>query len=113
MLDYCAGVAGGKEDRDGDGGLGGERGREREVVDERLDPYSGRVGREEEEEEGGRRGVLRGLVRNERGVEGIVRARTWGVLRGRCGDGNGDGDGDGDMGWEEAVGRWRRERREG
>lgn len=112
MLDYCAGVAGGKED--GDEGLGGGRGWERELVDERMDPYSGRVGREEEGEEGGRRGVLRGLVRNERGVEGIVRARTWGVVRGRCGDDGADEDGvGGEGGWEGAVGRWRVGRREG
>lgn len=65
------------------------------MVDERLDPYSGRRGVRRE----GRAERLGEVVRVERGVEGIVRARTWGVVGERCGD---DGEG-----WEEALERWR------
>lgn len=75
-----------------------ESAKERErVVDERLDPYSGRFFPREARTE-----VLAGVVRNERMVEGIVRGRTWGLVRERCGGG--------EEGWEEALDRWRRER---
>lgn len=49
------------------------------VVDERLDPYSGRYFPREV-----RTQMLASLVRNERMVEGIVRSRTWGMVRERC-----------------------------
>ena len=64
------------------------------VVDERLDPYSGRFFPREARTES-----LAGLIRNERGVESIIRARTWGLVMERCGD-NGTG-------FEEALNRWR------
>lgn len=67
-------------------------------MDERLDPYSGRFFPREARTE-----VLAGVVRNERSVEGIVRSRTWGLVRERCGGG-------GEEGWEEALDKWREER---
>lgn len=78
---------------------------EERVVDERLDPYSGRFfPREPRTEELGR------LLRLEGGVEGIVRERTWeGVVR-RCEGLGVDGRGDG---WEEGMRRWRDRRSEG
>ena len=72
-----------------------ETAKERErVVNERLDPYSGRFFPREARTES-----LGNLVRNERGVEGIIRARTWGLVMERCGDTG--------VGWEEALNRWR------
>ena len=73
--------------------------RERErVVDERLDPYSGRFfPKEARTEELARR------VREERAVEGVVRGRTWGVVGARC-EGFGLGEG-----WEDAVGGWEKD----
>ena len=65
------------------------------VVDERLDPYSGRFFPKEKRTE-----VLAGVVRNEVAVEGIVRERTWGVLGGRCEGLRGR--------WEEGLGEWER-----
>lgn len=84
------------------------------VVDERTDPYSARdysYARESKVEE------LRGVLRNERGVEDIVRRRTWSVLVERCvgggptagpeaGIGTGhdrEGNADSDVGWEGAY----------
>lgn len=67
------------------------------VVDERLDPYSGRFfPKEARTEELARR------VRAERGTEEVVRGRTWGVLKGRCEGVEG--------GWGETFERWETER---
>ncbi|OTA87777.1 hypothetical protein M434DRAFT_399366 [Hypoxylon sp. CO27-5] len=76
-----------------------EKNRER-VVDERLDPYSGRYFPREPRTE-----ILANLLRQERSVESIVRSRTWGLVLERCGDGFQDA--------EEALNNWRtgRERR--
>lgn len=75
-----------------------ESARDRErVVNERLDPYSGRFTPREARTE-----MLASLVRNERSVENIIRARTWGLVTERCGD-NGQG-------WQEAVDGWRKSR---
>lgn len=73
-----------------------EKNRER-VVDERLDPYSGRVFPQEP-----RTTQLVMLIRQEQAVEDIVRARTWGVVRDRCGVPVED--------WRSALGAWRREK---
>ncbi|KAL8937662.1 MAG: hypothetical protein Q9216_004314 [Gyalolechia sp. 2 TL-2023] len=94
VLNYCAGVAVDPEDpdliaREGESAKDRER-----VVDERLDPYSGRFFPREARTES-----LANLIRNERGVEGIIRARSWGLVAERCGD---DG-----VRWEEALDRWR------
>ncbi|KAL8712322.1 MAG: hypothetical protein Q9220_003473 [cf. Caloplaca sp. 1 TL-2023] len=94
VLNYCAGVALDPEDPD----LvlrQVESAKERErVVDERLDPYSGRFFPREARTES-----LANLIMNERGVEGIIRSRTWGLVNERCGDTA--------IGWEEALNRWR------
>jgi hypothetical protein len=70
-----------------------ERVRER-VVDERLDPYSARYFPREARTE-----KLAALVRQERAVESIIRARTWGLVVERCGDDWGE--------WEQALNHWR------
>ena len=70
------------------------RDRER-VVDERLDPYSGRFFPAEARTE-----ELARVVRNERIVEDIIRSRTWSVLKERC-EIHGD--------WRLAVERWEKE----
>ena len=94
VLSYCAGVAVDPEDpdliaREAESAKDRER-----VVDERLDPYSGRFFPREARTES-----LANLIRNERGVEGIIRARTWGLVTERCGDTG--------IGWEAALNRWR------
>lgn len=73
------------------------------MVDERLDPYSGRFFPREARTE-----KLAGLVRSERGVETVVRARTWGVVGDRCSSGGGE-----DEGWEAAMDKWREEEERG
>ncbi|KAL8988505.1 MAG: hypothetical protein Q9177_002434 [Variospora cf. flavescens] len=93
VLAYCAGVAVNPDDpdliaREAESAKDRER-----VVDERLDPYSGRFFPREARTES-----LANLIRNERGVEGIIRARTWGLVTERCGDG---------AGWQEALDKWR------
>ncbi|KAL8831128.1 MAG: hypothetical protein Q9170_005430 [Blastenia crenularia] len=94
VLSYCAGVAVNPADpdlilREAESAKDRER-----VVDERLDPYSGRFFPREARTES-----LASLIRNERGVEGIIRARTWGLVTERCEDTA--------VGWEEALDRWR------
>lgn len=96
VLNYCAGVATSPDPDDPDLILREtESAKDRErVVDERLDPYSARFFPREARTES-----LAHLIRNERSVEQIVRARTWGLVTERCGDTSGD--------WEEALNRWR------
>ena len=73
-----------------------ERDRER-VVDERLDPYSARFFPREARTE-----KLATLIRQERSVETIIRARSWGLVTERCG---------GDfVDWEAALDDWRKGR---
>lgn len=94
VLNYCAGVA--LDPGDSDLLLREiESAKEKErVVDERLDPYSGRFFPREARTES-----LAHLIRNERSVENIIRARTWGLVSERCGDLG--------QGWESALNRWR------
>lgn len=93
-MNYCAGVALGPDDPD----LAlkqFESAKERErVVDERLDPYSGRFFPREARTE-----MLANLIRNERSVESIIRSRTWNLVTERCGDSGSS--------WEEALNKWR------
>lgn len=78
-----------------------ESAKERErVVDERLDPYSGRFFPRETRTE-----LLANLVRNERSVENIIRLRTWGLVEERCGTSG--------KGFEEALNEWRTTRKSG
>ena len=94
ILSYCAGVA--LDPSDPDLLLKQvESAKERErVVDERLDPYSGRFFPREARTE-----MLANLIRNEKSVESIVRSRTWGLVSERCGN-------EGKT-WEEALNQWR------
>ena len=98
VLNYCAGVAINPDDPD----LAlkeAESAKERErVVDERLDPYSGRFLPREARTE-----TLANIVRNERTVESIIRSRTWGLVGERCGN-TGEG-------WDEAFNKWRSTRK--
>lgn len=64
------------------------------IVDERLDPYSARFFPREARTE-----QLAALLRNENAVEGIVRARTWGIVSERCEGAEGT--------WEEGFDKWR------
>lgn len=98
VLTYCGGVATSPDPDDPDLLLRQvESARDRErVIDDRLDPYSSRFFPREPRTES-----LANLVRNERGVENIIRARTWGLVNERCGETS--------AGWEEALNRWRTE----
>ncbi|RYP58665.1 hypothetical protein DL769_008851 [Monosporascus sp. CRB-8-3] len=96
VLTYCAYVATSPDPDDPETALRKaetERSRER-IVDERLDPYSGRYFPREPRTE-----RLAMLLRQERSVEAIVRSRTWGLVRERCDDSAEDA--------EEALNRWR------
>ena len=103
MLNYCASVATSPDPDDPESVLRqveSERDRER-VVDERLDPYSARFFPREARTE-----MLANIIRQERGVEKIVRARTWALTVERCG-------GDDWRDWENALDDWRRGREGG
>ncbi|KAJ5706995.1 caffeine-induced death protein Cid2 [Penicillium malachiteum] len=97
VLNYCAGVATSPDPEDPDLILRQtESARDRErVVDERLDPYSARFFPKEARTES-----LANLVRNQRTVEEIIRARTWGLVSERC-DGSSSS-------WEDALNDWRK-----
>ncbi len=103
VLTYCASVATSPDPDDPaliEREVESRRERER-IVDERLDPYSERSARGLYKREG-RTERLAEVVRQERAVEGIVRARGWSVLLDRC------------MGlqaqrWEEGMDKWREE----
>lgn len=81
-----------------------------QLVDERMDPYSARDYAYTRES---RADVLRDVLASERGVERIVRARTWSLLAERClDDVGGQGIGTGrSRGWEDEWRRWMQERR--
>ena len=82
VLDYCSAVATSPDPDDPDSVLrqiSDDKARER-VVDERLDPYSGRYLPQEARTES-----LAMLMRNERAVEKIIRSRTWSLIGERCG----------------------------
>jgi hypothetical protein len=100
VLNYCSGVATSPDPDDPEAALQeAERMRNRErVVDERLDPYSGRFFPSEPRTE-----QLASVIRLEMGVENIVRHRTWEVVRDRCGESP--------MEWEQAIAAWRRDKR--
>lgn len=100
-MNYCAGVATSPDPDDPDHVLReteDARARER-LVDERLDPYSARYFPREARTES-----LAALIRNERMVEQIIRARTWGMVGERC-----ENEG---IEAENALDEWRRRRAE-
>ncbi|KAF8535134.1 caffeine-induced death protein Cid2 [Trichophaea hybrida] len=95
VLNYCASVATSDDPLDPD--ILAERAADRErVVDERLDPYSGRFYPRETRTE-----VLAKVLRQERMVEEIVRERSWRVVIERCGRFGESG------GWKAALEAWR------
>ena len=96
VLNYCAGVATSPDPDDPDLILRQtESAKDRErVVDERLDPYSGRFFPREARTES-----LANLVRNQRMVEEIIRMRTWSLVTERCSGSTAN--------WEEALNSWR------
>lgn len=67
------------------------------IVDERLDPYSGRFFPREARTE-----TLASLIRQENRVEDIVRNRSWATVQARC-QGIGES-------WEPAMAKWRESR---
>jgi len=99
VLNYCASVATSPDPDDPESVLRqveNERDRER-VVDETLDPYSARFFPREARTE-----RLAAIIMQERGVENIIRARSWGLVSERCGEDWRD--------WEEALNEWRKRR---
>ncbi|KAF8865492.1 hypothetical protein BDZ45DRAFT_796335 [Acephala macrosclerotiorum] len=99
VLNYCASVATSPDPDDPEIVLRlAENERQREgVIDDRLDPYSARFRPREARTE-----KLASIIRQERGVENIIRARSWGLVSERCGEDWRD--------WEEALNEWRRGR---
>jgi hypothetical protein len=100
VLNYCASVATSPDPEDPESVIReaeSEKDRER-IVDERLDPYSARFFPREARTE-----RLAALVRQERGVESIVRARSWKVVGERCGEGR--------RHFEEAMNDWQKAKR--
>lgn len=101
VLNYCAGVATSPDPEDPDHVLRqveDTRARER-IVNDRLDPYSSRYFPRDTRTES-----LAGLIRNERMVEGIIRARTWSIVGERC-----DNEG---VEYERALDDWRKHQAE-
>lgn len=98
MLNYCAAVASSPDPDDPEAALREmEREKDRErIVDERLDPYSGRFYPRESRTE-----ALANLLRQERTVENIVRHRTWEAIQDRCGVQSPD--------WQGAMKAWKKE----
>ncbi|RDA90686.1 hypothetical protein CP533_3922 [Ophiocordyceps camponoti-saundersi (nom. inval.)] len=96
VLDYCALIATSPDPDDPEAAIRDvEKQKDRQrVVDERLDPYSGRFFPRE-----ARTQALAMLIRQERDVEKIVRTQTWNVVQQRCAVVGED--------YEDAVKRWR------
>ncbi|KAL3420815.1 caffeine-induced death protein 2 [Phlyctema vagabunda] len=109
VLNFCTGVATSPDPDDPESLLKqiqSERQRETIVddrldpytkaVDDRTDPYAKNIVRESRTE------TLANVIRQERSIERIVRARSWGSVSERCG---GDA-----TNWEEALNSWRKRR---
>lgn len=96
VLNYCASVAT-SDDPDDPDILAEKAGDRERIVDERLDPYSGRFFPRETRTE-----ILGAVIRNERMVESIVRERTWRVVNERCGNFGIPGGS-----WQAALDAWR------
>lgn len=98
LLSYCTLVATSSDPDDPETSLReaeNEKNRER-VIDERLDPYSARFFPREPRTE-----QLAAILRQEMGVENIIRARTWSIVKERCSDTP-----EGSL--EDTLARWRR-----
>uniref|UniRef100_A0A8H7TMP3 Caffeine-induced death protein Cid2 n=1 Tax=Bionectria ochroleuca TaxID=29856 RepID=A0A8H7TMP3_BIOOC len=99
VLFYCSVVAASPDPEDPESTLReleNQKDRDR-VVDERLDPYSGRFFPREARTE-----TLASLIRQENSIENIVKSRTWSIVQQRCGGSN--------ESWEKAVEKWRESR---
>lgn len=81
VFEYCAAVASSPDPNDPEAALRAlQKAKDSErVIDERLDPYSGRFYVRESRAE-----ALASTLRQERVIEDIVRHRTWEVIRDRC-----------------------------
>ncbi|KAK5414707.1 hypothetical protein LTR06_004522 [Exophiala xenobiotica] len=102
VIQYCTSVATSPDPEDPDvleREVQNRRDAER-VVDERLDPYSGRFFPKEARTE-----QLASILRNEVAVEGIVRNRTWGIVSDRCEGVGGN--------WQAEFDRWKDQSRGG
>ncbi|EFX02045.1 caffeine-induced death protein [Grosmannia clavigera kw1407] len=107
VIRYCTGVAeaaeaAAAEKADKKDGLPDALDASDPRLTERYDPYIRRRRFAEVEPEADR---LAALMRQERGVETIVRARSWEVLQNRCGTGITTGIEN--SSWEAALDRWR------
>lgn len=100
VLNYCASVATSVDPDDPDivTRLAETEAHREKVVNERLDPYSGRWFPKEPRTE-----ILAGIVRNENMIEEIIRERTWRIVGERCGG----LDPLGGQHWREAMESWR------
>jgi hypothetical protein len=97
VLDYCAGVATSPDPEDPDAvarKIEEAKASER-VIDDRLDPYSSRYFPRDS-----RTQKLAVILQQERGVEKIVRSRTWGAVTERCAEGSEE--------WQLALDDWRK-----
>jgi len=96
VLNYCAVVATSSDPDDPEATARQaelEKNRQR-VIDERFDPYSARFFPREPRTE-----RLASVLRQERGVENIVRSRTWEIVKERCAEPV--------ESWETALTSWR------
>ena len=101
VLEYCSRVAVSSDPDDPESferELQNQKAKER-IVDERLDPYSGRYIPKQTRTES-----LEALIRNEKDVERIVRSRTWNIISERCGGFSGQSA-------DDAFNGWRRKKR--
>ncbi|KAJ6782620.1 hypothetical protein PWT90_00173 [Aphanocladium album] len=97
VFEYCAAVASSPDPDDPEATLRElqkKKDSER-VIDERLDPYSGRFYPRESRTE-----LLASTLRQERVIEDIVRHRTWEVIQGRCEAPPKD--------WQAAIDAWKK-----
>jgi len=99
VIRYCATVAASPDPDDPDAvqrQVEEEKNKTR-VIDDRLDPYSSRFFPREARTE-----RLAAILRQETGVENIIRARSWGLVGERCGYTTAD--------WEVAFSEWQKSR---
>jgi hypothetical protein len=97
VLSYCAAVAASPDPEDPAAVVREVETEKRRVrvVDERLDPYSSHFFPIELRTE-----KLASEIRQERGVERIVRTKTWATIKERCAESTDN--------WEQALSAWRK-----
>lgn len=101
VLTFCAAVATAPDPDDPDAVMRQvEEAKSKErVIDDRLDPYSSRYFPTEARTE-----KLASIIRQERRVENIIRARTWGLVTERCSS-------EAIVDWNVAMDDWNRRNR--